>query len=155
MTDAPVRVLVRRPDHVEQVLTLAPDPTSSYRAEFADTGLVGAYLFSTEVSATTPLGTRVTRHRNMTGIIYREGHDGGGGHGGGGGGHGGGGGGGHDGGLDEASCKEAHELLRRLAEIIERCCRGSKEQETPRSYEKMLAEIADRQAELQRLFRGK
>jgi len=38
-----------------------------------DKPLIGRYLFTTAVSATTPNGFRVTRHRRMTGVIFPAG----------------------------------------------------------------------------------
>jgi hypothetical protein len=117
--DPPVRVTVRRPDHVEKTVGLTADPDGSYSGVFADTGLLGPYLVSAEVSATTPLGNRVTRYRHMTGIIFRPGNQtGGGGDGGGGDGSGGDG----DGGWTDEDCKAAHDLLRRLEVLIKKCC---------------------------------
>jgi hypothetical protein len=78
--DPPVRVTVVRPDSVSRTVTLARDDVGSYRGQFTDTGALGAYLFTADVAATTPLGNRVTRYRQLTGIILRPGggQDGGG-----------------------------------------------------------------------------
>jgi uncharacterized membrane protein YgcG len=108
--DPPVRVTMARPDGVSHTLTLSPDGAGAYRADTTDTGLIGAYLFTADVGATTPQGTRVTRYRTMTGIILRPGGgaggggQGGGGQGGGGQGGGGQGGGGQGGGGHDCGC---------------------------------------------------
>ncbi|HWT00246.1 MAG TPA: M64 family metallopeptidase [Pyrinomonadaceae bacterium] len=115
--DWPPEVRVVRPDESTRKMVLSPGESGEYRGDFSDTPLVGPYLFSTEVTATSPGGNRVTRFRQFTGLIFYPGRPDGGG--GGGGGHGGGGGGG-----GEGDCKEARELIRRLSEIIERCCCG-------------------------------
>ena len=117
--DEPVRVRVRRPDNVLRTMTVSRDEDGAYRGPFADTGLVGAYHFTVEASASTPLGARVTRFRQLTGIIFVPGK------GDGGDGQDGGDGGGHAGGrgFDDACCKEALELIKRLEVVIERCCR--------------------------------
>jgi hypothetical protein len=120
--DPPVRVTVRRPDLIEKTVGLVADPDGSFSGVFADTGLLGPYLISAEVSATTPLGNRVTRYRHMTGIIFRPGSQTGGGDDGGRGGGGDGSGGDGDGGWTDEDCKAAHDLLRRLDVLIKKCC---------------------------------
>lgn len=104
--DEPVRLEVLRPDGVVRAVTAARDEFGAYRATFTDTGLVGPYLVSTEVSATTPGGFRVTRFRQMTGLIFVPGHTADGGWG------------------DEKErlCQEARKSLAVLSEAIERCC---------------------------------
>ena len=104
--DEPVRLEVLRPDRVVRAVTAARDEFGAYRATFTDTGLVGPYLVSTEVSATTPGGFRVTRFRQMTGLIFVPGHTADGGWG------------------DEKErlCQEARKSLAVLSEAIERCC---------------------------------
>ena len=121
---APPQVHVVRPDNVTRNMTLTLGASGQYRGDYTDTPVVGPYHFSTEVIACTPAAHPVTRFRQLTGLIFLRrppGQDdpGGGGHPGGGGQPGGGG----PGGLDEADCKEGRELIRRLAEILERCCR--------------------------------
>ncbi len=108
--DRPPEVHVVRPDNSTRSLILSPGASGEYSGVFSDTPLVGPYLFSTEVTATSPGGNRVTRFRQLTGLIFYQGRPGGGGDG-----HDGGGG-------DKGDCKEARELIRRLSEIIERCC---------------------------------
>ncbi|GAB90773.1 M64 family metallopeptidase [Gordonia rhizosphera] len=105
--DPPVRLDIVRPDGVTKVLTAGPDAHGAYRATFGDTGLVGSYLISTEVSATTPAGHHVTRFRQMTGLIFVPGQT-------------------DDGGWGdddrERDCKEAQRALDVLARLVERCC---------------------------------
>jgi len=110
--DRPPEVQVVRPDNSTRTMILAPGTNGEYIGDFSDTSLVGPYLFSTEVMATSPGGNRVTRFRQFTGLIFYPGRPGGGG-------------GGHDGdeGGEKDDCKEARELIRRLSEILERCCR--------------------------------
>jgi hypothetical protein len=105
--DPPVKVTMVRPDGISRVLTLARTDDGSYRGETADTALRGVYLFTADVGATTPQGNRVTRYRQMTGIILRPG----GGQGGGGQGGGGQGGGGQGGGCrccSDCRCNQGH-----------------------------------------------
>jgi hypothetical protein len=126
--DALPQVRVRRPDNAARTLVLNPGPGGEYRGDFTDTPLVGPYLFSTEVTATSPGGNRVTRFRQFTGLIFYPGRPGG---------HGGTGG--------KGDCKEARELIRRLSEIIERCC--CRDQPVPRpsmSTAALLDEIGQR-----------
>jgi len=123
--DAPPHVRVIRPDNVARTLVLNPGASGEYRGDFTDTPLVGPYLFSTEVSATSPGGNRVTRFRQLTGLIFYPGRPGG-----------------HNGTGDKGDCKQAHELIRRLSEIIERCC--CNDQHTPRpSVTRSTAELLD------------
>jgi hypothetical protein len=118
-------VHVVRPDNVTRSMTLTPGPSGEYRGDYWDTPLVGPYHFSTEVSAQSPAGHPVTRFRQFTGLIFVRrppgsddpgGHDPGGGHGPGG---------------SDADCKEARELIRRLAAIIEHCCCGDHRADKP------------------------
>jgi len=129
--DTPVRVSVQRPDGVVRQVTLARDEFGAYKAEFGDTGLVGPYTVRAEVSATSPGGYRVTRYRQMTGIIFIKGQDGGE----------------WDG--DERLCRRAGKALKILEELIRRCCRPKKDediikllQELPKNY--LIAEITRR-----------
>lgn len=103
--NAPPEVQVIRPDNVMRTLVLDPGANGEYRGNFIDTPLVGPYTFSTEVSATSPGGNRVTRFRQLTGLIFYPGRPGG-----------------QDGTGSHDECKEARELIRRLNRIIERCC---------------------------------
>ncbi len=111
-------VHVVRPDNATRSMTLALDADGAYRGVYTDTPLVGPYQFSTEVTAKTPAGHPVTRFRQMTGLIFvhRPGGDGPGG---------------QPGGPGPAECKEARELIRRLAEIIEHCCAGERKPQQP------------------------
>ncbi len=105
--DGPPEVHVTRPDNVTRTLVLNLDANGEYRGEFADTPLVGPYLFSADVSATSPGGNHVTRFRQFTGLIFYQDKTGGGGQPGTGG---------------NGDCKELLVLIRRLTEVIERCC---------------------------------
>ena len=134
---APPHVHVVRPDNVTRSMMLALGPSGEYRGDYTDTPLVGPYHFSTEVTAKSPAGHPVTRFRQLTGLIFlhRPGGDGGSGHPGGPGG---------PGGPHSGDCKEARELLRRLAVIIEHCCCGDKRAGpviTTRSPELLLQDI--------------
>ena len=107
--DEPVEVTIARPDGVERTLRLSADASGQYRGDFADTWLLGAYQVTAEVSATTPLGNRVTRYRSLTGLIYLPGRGGGDGDG-----------EGHDGGdkPDGDDCRRATLLLDRLDKLL-------------------------------------
>ena len=105
--DQPVRVQIIRPDDVVRTIILERDELGSYRREFTDTALVGPYLAIADVSATSPEGNRITRYRQMTGIIFLPGTSDGDG---------------QNNGDDKDECDEARELIKRLMEIIERCC---------------------------------
>lgn len=132
--DAPPEVQVLRPDNVARTLVLNPSASGEYRGDFTDTPLIGPYLFSTEVSATSPGGNRVTRFRQFTGLIFYPGRPGG-----------------HNGTGGNGDCKEARELIRRLSEIIERCC--CSDQHVPRlSITKSTAELLD---EMRQRLEGK
>jgi hypothetical protein len=132
--DAPPEVQVLRPDNVARTLVLNPSASGEYRGDFTDTPLIGPYLFSTEVSATSPGGNRVTRFRQFTGLIFYPGRPGG-----------------HNGTGGNGDCKEARELIRRLSEIIERCC--CSDQHVPRlSITKSTAELLD---EMRQKLEGK
>ena len=102
--DTPVRVRVTRPDAVVRTVTLSQDEYGAYRSTFADTGLVGPYTIQADVSVTTPAGYRVTRFRQMTGLIFLPGRTDG-----------------QDGPGDEL-CREARRALEVLHKVIERCC---------------------------------
>jgi hypothetical protein len=104
--DGQPEVQVLRPDNVIRTLTLEPGPYGEYRGDFSDTPLVGPYLFSADVSATSPGGNHVTRFRQFTGLIFRQDK----------------GGGGQTGPGGTGDCEEARRLIQRLSEIIERCC---------------------------------
>jgi hypothetical protein len=64
-------IRVERPDGKGGRVRLSRHDDGAYRGTFRDTHLVGRYLFSAEVSATSPGGDRVTRFRTMTGIVFR------------------------------------------------------------------------------------
>jgi hypothetical protein len=115
--DPPVEVTVVRPDGAQRRIPLDPDEHGAYRGLFTDTPLVGPYLVTAEVSATSPAGNHLTRYRQMSTVIFIPGAGGGTGPG---GGHPGGGGGGC---LNEKECEEARRLLRRLEVLLERCCK--------------------------------
>ena len=111
--DAPVEVRVVRPDGVGSTVVLTQDSSGLYRGTFTATGLLGAYQFTADVTATTPLGNIVTRYRSMTGIIFRPG---GGSTGGTGTGTGTGTG---DGGMTRDDCRRAMAMLDRLEGLLE------------------------------------
>ena len=94
---------ITRPDGALRSLPLAADGGGGYSGVFTDTGLIGPYLVSAEVQATSPAGYRLTRFRHLTGIIFRPVRDPG---------DGGGPGGG---GPDARECCER--ILRALARI--------------------------------------
>jgi len=103
--DVPVEVRVTRPDGVLRTITLTEAAYGQYRGSFGDTWLLGPYPIAASVSATTPLGLRVTRYRHFTGLIFRPGHgDDSGGHG-----------------DDVKDCREARAMLKRLEALLERC----------------------------------
>lgn len=111
--DEPVRLAVERPDGVIRNVVATRDEFGAYRALFTDTGLVGPYRVSTEVFATTPLGHRITRFRQMTGLIFVPGQTS------------------EDdeswgGGEKEKDCQEAYRALKTLTRVIDRCCREPK-----------------------------
>lgn len=85
-----------------------------YIGTFTDSSLVGPYLFSTEVSATSPAGNHLTRFRQFTGLIFYPHKTGAGG---------------QCPGDGKDDCKAAKDLIRRLSEIIERCCKSTAEPE--------------------------
>jgi hypothetical protein len=129
--NAPVRVRVTRPDGVVRTVTLSRDEYGAYRSTFADTGLVGPYQMRAEVSVTTPAGHRVTRYRQMTGLIFVPGQSGDGYR------------------PDDKLCREARRALKILHEIIERCCRERKKKDDLKrlrsvSKKHLVAEIARR-----------
>jgi len=130
--DTPVRVEITRPDGIKRVLTLAADAHGVYRGIFTDTGLVGRYLVSADVSATTPQGHRVTRHRQMGGLIFVPRHDGDGE---------------DDGG--EGLCQDAERALRVLARFVKWCCARQADDVdrdvlTHIDHAKLVAEVARR-----------
>jgi hypothetical protein len=72
----------------------------------------------------------------MTGIIFVPGKDGGD--------HDG------DGGDHERDCREARELLKRLEEFVERCCREREPSPTSRTTHDLLEQIRRRMRRLRR-----
>lgn len=135
--ESPVEVQMIRPDDTVRKIVLERDEYGLYRGSFTDTALVGPYHAIAEVSAVSPAGNRITRYRQMTGIIFVPGSPDGGGPGGG----------------DNANeCEEARELIRRLAEIIEVCCadEGQKDQIRHVSTEFLVDELSRRLLVLQR-----
>lgn len=107
--DEPVRVQVFRPDNRARTLTLSPDDYGVYRGDFSDTDQIGPYLVTAEVSATSPTGYRLTRYRQLSGVIFIPGASGDGNSS-----------GGQDG--QRPECEEARRLLKYLSEVINRCC---------------------------------
>jgi|GEM_PF-721747 len=132
--DEPVIVAAARPDGAVRYIPLERDLSGQYRGVLTDTWLIGPYRFTADVSATTPLGNRVTRYRTLTGLIFLPGRDGGGDGGGDDGGDDGGNGGddhddgGHDdgggrhdsedGGVTVDDCRKAGVVLGRLDRLI-------------------------------------
>jgi hypothetical protein len=132
--DTPVLARITRPDAVVRTVTLSRDEYGAYRATFADTGLVGPYLIQADVSATTPAGYRVTRFRQMTGLIFlpdvSDGWD-----------------------LsDDELCSEARRALEILHKVIERCCEKRKSEDDIKhlryvANKHLIAEVTRRLAE--------
>lgn len=86
--ETPVRVGVREILNLfgsSQYIELMRKPNGTYEGEFLDTLQQGPYLFTADVSARTPANVRITRHRSMTGIIFKPSGNGGSGGGNGGG----------------------------------------------------------------------
>ena len=103
--DSPVVVQLTRPEGGVRAVALDRSEDGLYRGQFSDTAQVGRYLAAAEVFATTPAGYRVTRFRQMTGIIFPPGS-----------------GTGH--GPNAEMCREAKAALERLNRLISRCCAG-------------------------------
>lgn len=119
--DESVEVTVTRPDGATRLLRLERDGEGTYRGLYTDTPILGPYLVTAEVSATSPARNHLTRYRQMSAVIFIPGRGPGGGGQTDGGGQTGGGGRGC---LDQRECEEARRLLRRLEELLERCCKG-------------------------------
>jgi hypothetical protein len=118
----PVEVTVTQPDGLDRLLRLDWADDGTYRGVFTDTSLIGPYLVTAEVYATSPARNHLTRYRQMSAVIFLPGRGPGGGQtGGGGGGHTGGE---HGGCLDSKECEEARRLLRRLEKLLTLCCKG-------------------------------
>ena len=128
--DGPVLVTAVRPDGVPRVIELLPDPSGQYRATFDDTWVIGAYRFTAEVSATSPLGNRVTRYRTLTGLVYLPNRK-------------------PD--PEPDDCREAgilldrlealggdRDIIVRLRDIIDNCCGCAPLKETPRMRETLI-----------------
>lgn len=127
----PVRVRVTRPDTVVRTITLSRDEYGTYRSTFADTGLVGPYMIQADVSVTTPADYRVTRFRQMTGLIFFPGETDD-----------------WDGPGDEL-CSEAWRALKILHKVIERCCEERKPEDDIKrlryvAKKHLIAEVARR-----------
>lgn len=132
--DTPVRVRVTRPDTVVRTVTLSRDEYGTYRSTFADTGLVGPYMIQADVSVTTPADYRVTRFRQMTGLIFLPGETDD-----------------WDGPGDEL-CSEAWRALKILHKVIERCCEERKPEDDIKrlryvAKKHLIAEVARRLGE--------
>jgi hypothetical protein len=127
--DEPVRVRITRPDGVRRTLQLSRDGFGAYRSTFTDTGLVGPYLIQAEVSASSPADYRITRFRQMTGLIFLPGEGDGGDQ------------------SDDELCREARRALKILHALVERCCE-ERDQEKKRLYivnnKKLIAEVLRR-----------
>lgn len=135
--DEPVVVHVRRPDGVDRTVMLATNGDPVYRGTYVDTPVVGPYLFTAAVSATTPAGKTITRYRHMTGLVFRRRPDTDGTQDG-------------DGPLGDKACREARRLLKELAAIIDRCCRAADRSEPPSAIEEVVADLTERLAQLER-----
>ncbi len=72
----PVEVTVERPDGSVRTLRLDPDANCLYRGNYDDTGQIGTYRITADVSARTGAGSFLTRHRQLTGLIFRPGSGG-------------------------------------------------------------------------------
>ena len=124
--DLPVEVAIERPDGVRRTIQLQRQTNGSYSGEFFDTYLVGPYLASATVWATTPRGDRVTRFRHMTGIIFDPVKDG-------------------ElwerGEMPENLCNKAREALRVLSELIRYCCDEERRGREPLSNEDLIREV--------------
>jgi hypothetical protein len=123
--EPPVEARFTRPDGAIRVVSLSETEHGQYQATFSDTHQAGVYPMSTEVSATTPSGARVTRYRHLTGLIFRRGQPGRGG-----------GEGGHDGEEPDGErleCREAKVILKRLRALLAECA-----DERPENYEELM-----------------
>ena len=93
--------------------------------------MVGPYLISAQVYATTPAGHTITRFRHLTGLIYLPGQtDGSGGTGG-------------------ELCREAGRAIEILRQLIDWCCKRRPDDIDPKllrqvSRQDLIAEIARR-----------
>lgn len=100
-----------------QTIELERLENGDYHGVFYDTLAQGPYSFVADVSARTPAGVRITRHRRMTGIIFQEStHGGGNGNG---NNNGDGNGGGPGGGDGNGTVDINKEILQQLR----RCCK--------------------------------
>ncbi len=84
-----------RPDNSKREITLNRGEYGEYKGQFTDTYSRGPYLFSTEISVQTPRGNRITRFRQLTGLIL------------------------------ESNRSDNKEIIRLLRELIEKCCNRS------------------------------
>jgi hypothetical protein len=66
---------VERPDGIVRMVELEPNAYGQYAATYTDTPLPGPYQVTSQVDVTTPRGDRVTRYRQMTGIIFYPGRE--------------------------------------------------------------------------------
>ncbi|MDJ0797662.1 MAG: M64 family metallopeptidase [Calothrix sp. MO_167.B12] len=95
----PVEVEVAKPDGSTRRLRLERDPECVYRGIFTETNQIGPYNVTVDVAAYTASGNYITRHRQMTGMIFVPGSSGG-----------------DDGGQGDDRIDE-------LIEVVQKCCK--------------------------------
>ena len=116
--DQPPRVVVVRPDDVFRNVTAMQNSSGSYTADFTDTALVGPYSVMAQADHTTETGLRLSRYRQLTGLIYVPGVPGRPGEQNGGSGH-------HEGGgPTDKCCDTALRLVRDLENVLRDCCKA-------------------------------
>lgn len=74
----PVEVDIFMPNETMRRIRLHRDAECVYRGSFEETNIVGPYRVVADVAARTAGGAYITRHRQMTGLIFRPGMGGGG-----------------------------------------------------------------------------
>lgn len=114
----PVEVEVTKPDGATRRLRLEQDPECVYRGVFTETNLVGSYNITADVAAYTARGHYITRHRQMTSIIFVPGSSGG-----------------NDGGQGDDKIDE-------LIEVTKKCCETKIRQQN--EILKLLSELLKR-----------
>lgn len=66
----PAEVSVFKPNDAVRRVRLVRDPEGLYRGTFSETNQAGPYRVVADVAATTANGAYITRHRQMTGLIF-------------------------------------------------------------------------------------